>query len=224
MNLKTESKEILTIALPKGRIFEGAVERLLAAGLLSESISDTSRVLIREDKKTSLRVLILRNYDVPTYIARGIADLGVIGKDVLLEQEQLLYEPLDLRFAPCRLMVAGPNELSWRDITSMTDLTVATKFPLIASRFFSERGIQARIVHLYGNVEIAPLTGVADIIVDLVDTGKTLKANGLMPIKEIFSSTARLVVNRASMKIKNKSISSLISKLKKVCKKKIEYS
>ncbi len=219
MNLKKDEKDFLTIALPKGRVFEGAVQRLLAAGLLSENISDSSRVLVKEDKKTSLRVLILRNYDVPTYIGRGIADLGVIGKDILLEQEQLLYEPLDLRFAPCRLMVAGPIDLKWREITSMTDLTVATKFPLIATRFFSERGIQARIVHLYGNVEIAPLTGVADIIVDLVDTGKTLKANGLVPIKEVFSSTARLVVNRASMKIKNKSISSFISKLKKVCTK-----
>ena len=220
MNSDKVKKEILTLALPKVRIFEGAWERLIDAGLLSESISDSSRVLIKEDKKTSIRVLILRNYDVPTYISRGIADLGVIGKDILLEQEQLLYEPLDLRFAPCRLMVAGPTELSWKKITSMTNLTVATKFPLIATRFFSERGIQARIVHLYGNVEIAPLTGVSDIIVDLVDTGKTLKANGLIPIKEIFSSTARLVVNRASMKIKNKSISSFISKLKKVCKKK----
>ena len=219
MNQKKDAKDFLTIALPKGRVFQGAVERLLDAGLLSESISDSSRVLIKDDKKTNLRVLILRNYDVPTYIARGIADLGVIGKDVLLEQEQLLYEPLDLLFAPCRLMVAGPIGCKWKEISSMTDLTVATKFPVIAERFFSENGIQARIVHLYGNVEIAPLTGVADIIVDLVDTGKTLKANRLIPIKEIFSSTARLVVNRASMKIKNKNISSFIRKLKRVCKK-----
>jgi len=209
--------EGLTIALPKGRIFPEAVERLRAAGLLSEAVSDASRSLIREDPRTGLRVLILRNYDVPTYVERGAADLGVIGKDVLLEQDRDVYEPLDLHFAPCRLMVAGPEGLAWEDLARRMELRVATKFPAIAARFFAEQGVQAQMVRLYGNVEIAPLTGVADVIVDLVDTGKTLRANGLKPLKEIFSGTARLIVNRASLKTKYGRVSGFIDRMKKAC-------
>ncbi|MEE9255711.1 MAG: ATP phosphoribosyltransferase [bacterium] len=208
----------LTLALPKGRIFTTAVERLMEADLLSKSISDNSRSLIHIDKGTGVRTLILRNTDVPTYVERGAADLGVIGKDVLLEQGQDVYEPLDLHFAPCRLMVAAPEGVTWEDLTRRMDLRVATKFPAITSRFFADQGVQAQTIRLYGNVEIAPAAGVADVVVDLVDTGGTLTANGLVPVREIFSATARLIVNRASLKTKYDRVSAFISSLKKVCK------
>ena len=208
----------LTLALPKGRIFTTAVERLLEAGLLSKAISDKSRLLIHKDKRTALRVLILRNYDVPTYVERGAADLGVIGKDVLLEQGSEVYEPLDLHFARCRLMVAVPEGVTWEALSRQMGVRVATKFPGIAARYFEDQGIQAQTIRLYGNVEIAPAAGVADAVVDLVDTGGTLDANGLVPIREIFSATARLIVNRASLKTKHDRVSRFVSLLKKVCR------
>lgn len=207
----------LTLALPKGRIFSTAIEMLLKAGLLSKSISDNSRRLIHRDKETGVSVLILRNTDVPTYVERGAADLGIIGKDILLEQGQDVYEPLDLNFAPCRLMVAAPEGVTWEDLTRRMELRVGTKFPAIAARFFTAQGIQAQTIRLYGNVEIAPETGVADVIVDLVDTGGTLRANGLVALKEIFSATARLIVNRASLKTRHEQVSEFISGLRKVC-------
>jgi ATP phosphoribosyltransferase len=218
MSESNKKVEGLTLALPKGRIFTLAIERLLEAELLSKTISDKSRTLIHTDKGTGVRTLILRNTDVPTYVERGAADLGVIGKDVLLEQGKEVYEPLDLHFAPCRLMVAAPNGIEWEDLTKSMELRVATKFPTIASRYFADQGIQAQTIRLYGNVEIAPATGVADVIVDLVDTGGTLKANGLVALREIFSATARLIVNRASLKTKHDKVSYFISSLQKVCK------
>lgn len=208
----------LTLALPKGRIFGAAIERLMEAELLSRTISDKSRTLIHIDKGTGVRTLILRNTDVPTYVERGAADLGVIGKDVLLEQGREVYEPVDLHFAPCRMIVAVPEGMTWEDLTKRMELRVATKFPAIAARFFADQGIQAQMVRLYGNVEIAPATGVADVVVDLVETGSTLKANNLIAVKEIFSATARLIVNRASLKTKHDRVSAFISSLKKVCK------
>ncbi|MEK6709981.1 MAG: ATP phosphoribosyltransferase [Nitrospinota bacterium] len=207
----------LAIALPKGRIFQEAVQRLLKAGLLSKPISDESRILIQEDPGTGLRVLILRNYDVPTYVERGAADLGVIGRDVLLEQGRDVYEPMDLGFAPCRLMVAAPKGIRWEELRQRMGLRVATKFPRIAERFFAGEGVQAQVIRLYGNVEIALATGVADVVVDLVDTGGTLRANGLEPIREIFHATARLIVNRASLKIQHGRVSEFMAQLKKVC-------
>ncbi len=196
MNAANKTANGLTLALPKGRIFGVAIERLMEAELLSKSISDKSRTLIHLDKRTGVRTLILRNTDVPTYVERGAADLGVIGKDVLLEQGQNVYEPLDLHFAPCRMIVAVPEGMTWEELTRRMELRVATKFPAIASRFFVNQGIQVQTIRLYGNVEIAPAIGVADVVVDLVETGSTLKANNLVVVKEIFSATARLIVNR----------------------------
>ncbi len=204
----------LIIALPKGRIFSEATECLVKAGVLSKPISDKSRKLILRDPKTGVRVLILRNHDVPIYVERGAADLGVIGRDVLLEQGRDVYEPLDLNVAPCRLMVAAPEGVAWEELSGRISLRVATKFPAITARFFERMGIQAKMVRLYGNVEIAPATGVADIVVDLVDTGGTLRANGLVPIREIFSATARLIANRASLKTNYKKVSAIIERLK----------
>ncbi len=204
----------LIIALPKGRIFSEATECLVKAGVLSKPISDKSRKLILRDPDTGIRILILRNHDVPIYVERGAADLGIIGRDVLLEQGRDVYEPLDMNIAPCRLMVAAPEGVAWEDLSGRLSLRVATKFPVITTRFFVRMGIQAKIVRLYGNVEIAPATGVADIVVDLVDTGGTLRANGLVPIREIFSATAKLIANRASLKTNYKTLSAIIEQLK----------
>jgi ATP phosphoribosyltransferase len=212
----------LTLALPKGRVFTTAVERLLEAGLLSKTISDKSRLLVHEDKKTAIRVLILRNYDVPTYVERGAADLGIIGKDVLLELGSEVYEPLDLQFAPCRMVVAAPEAVTWESLSKQICVRVATKFPGIAQHYFEDQGIQAQTIRLYGNVEIAPASGVADTIVDLVDTGRTLDANGLVPIREIFRATARLIVNRSSLKTKHDRVCRFVSLLKKVCRFQIQ--
>ncbi len=218
MSEKAGTMEKLTLALPKGRIFPQAVERLVAAGLLSRPIPESSRALVHQDGKTGLRVLILRNYDVPTYVERGAADLGVIGKDILLEQGREVYEPLDLGFAPCRLMVAAPRGVSWEDIAGRLEVRVGTKFPALTARFFEEQGVQAHVIRLYGNVEIAPAAGVADVVVDLVETGGTLRANGLQPVKEILNATARLILNRASQKTKHEQVSAFIARLKKVAK------
>ena len=214
--MKENREKELIIALPKGRIFTEATECLVKAGVLSKPISDKSRKLILRDRETGIRVLILRNHDVPIYVERGAADLGVIGRDVLLEQGRDVYEPLDLKVAPCRLMVAAPEGMTWADLTGRISLRVATKFPAITTRFFERMGVQAKIIRLYGNVEIAPATGVADLVVDLVDTGGTLRANGLAPIREIFSATARLIANRASLKTNYKKMSAIIEQLKGV--------
>ncbi|MYA96490.1 MAG: ATP phosphoribosyltransferase [Nitrospinae bacterium] len=214
--MKENREKELIIALPKGRIFTEATECLVKAGVLSRPISDKSRKLILRDAKTGIRVLILRNHDVPIYVERGAADLGVIGRDVLLEQGRDVYEPLDMKVAPCRLMVAAPEGMTWADLTGRISLRVATKFPVITTRFFEQMGVQAKIIRLYGNVEIAPATGVADLVVDLVDTGGTLRANGLVPIREIFSATARLIANRASLKTNYKLVSAIIEQLKGV--------
>lgn len=214
--MKENRERELIIALPKGRIFGEATECLVKAGVLSKPISDKSRKLILRDAKTGIRVLILRNHDVPIYVERGAADLGVIGRDVLLEQGRDVYEPLDMKVAPCRLMVAAPEGMTWADLTGRISLRVATKFPAITTRFFERMGVQAKIIRLYGNVEIAPAAGVADLVVDLVDTGGTLQANGLAPIREIFSATARLIANRASLKTNYKKVSAIIEQLKGV--------
>ncbi len=213
--MKENRAEELKIALPKGRIFGEATACLLRAGVLSKPISDASRKLILQDGETGVKVLILRNHDVPIYVERGAADLGIIGRDVLLEQDRDVYEPLDMNMAPCRLMVAAPEGVAWEDLTGRISLRVATKFPAITARFFERAGVQARIVRLYGNVEIAPAMGVADLIVDLVDTGGTLRANGLVPIREIFSATARLIANRASWKTNHERMSGLIERIRK---------
>ena len=212
--MKENQEKELIIALPKGRIFSEATECMVKAGVLSKPISDKSRKLILRDAKTGIRVLILRNHDVPIYVERGAADLGVIGRDVLLEQGRDVYEPLDMKVAPCRLMVAAPEGMTWADLTGRISLRVATKFPAITTRFFERMGVQAKIIRLYGNVEIAPAAGVADLVVDLVDTGGTLRANGLVPIREIFSATARLIANRASLKTNYKLVSAVIEQLK----------
>jgi ATP phosphoribosyltransferase len=198
----------LTIALSKGRILKDTLPLLAQAGITLAEDPEKSRKLVLETNRPDVRLVIVRATDVPTYVQYGGADIGVCGKDVLMEfSGQELYEPLDLRIARCRLMVAGrpgANELPGR-------LRVATKFVNITRRYFAERGRQVELIKLYGSMELAPLVGMADLIVDLVDTGNTLRANGLEPLELIADISSRLVVNKAAMKMKHRQVKEFLA-------------
>jgi ATP phosphoribosyltransferase len=206
--------KLLTLALPKGRLLKPALDLFRGIGL--DRVDAESRKLIFADERRGLRFLILKPVDIPTYVEYGAADLGIVGKDILLEQEPDAYEPLELGFGFCRLVVAEPRTLWERDDPSKWSwVRVATKYPNLTERYFSERGIQVEMVRLDGSVELAPLVGLADRIVDLVQSGETLRVNGLVEVAEITKSTARLIVNRASLKTEYAPISLLIDQLKR---------
>jgi len=203
-------KSMLTLALPKGRLLDGALELLGVEGVDAES-----RKLIFTDARHGLKLLFLKPADVPAYVTYGAADLGIVGKDILLEQAPDVYEPLDLKFGFCRLVVAEPRELWERDDPAKWSLIrIATKYPRLSEAYFSERGVQIEIVRLDGSIELAPLVGLAERIVDLVQSGETLRANGLVEVAEIARSTARLIVNRASMKTEHAAVTGFIDQLK----------
>jgi ATP phosphoribosyltransferase len=205
--------EPLTLALPKGRLLDPALDLLRVLGV--DGVDAESRKLIFVDPGQRLRLLFLKPSDVPAYVAYGAADLGIAGKDVLLEQEPDVYEPLDLGFGFCRLVIAELRELWERDDPSRWSwVRVATKYPHMAEQYFSNRGVQVEIVRLDGSIELAPLVGLAERIVDLVQSGETLRANGLVEVAEIARSTARLIVNRASMKTEHPRISGLIEAMR----------
>ncbi len=198
---------MLTIAVSKGRIYEDALPLLEEAGIIPIDDPKKSRKLILQTSRDDVQLVIIRATDVPTFVEYGAADMGIAGKDVLLEHgAENLYEPLDLGIAGCRLMTATPKnapEVSGR-------IRVATKYVKTAQRYFADLGVQAEIIKLYGSMELAPLVGLADCIVDLVDTGNTLKANGLEARDLITNITSRLVVNKASMKMKHQQIQTLL--------------
>jgi len=201
----------LTIALSKGRIFKETLPLLAAAGIEPRDDPETSRKLILDTSLADVKLVIIRAADVPTYVGYGAADLGVAGKDVLMEHGgEGLYEPLDLRIARCRLMVAGPVNAP----ATPRRLRIATKYVQSTRRFYADRQEQVEIIKLYGSMELAPLVGLADRIVDVVDTGNTLKANGLAPLEHIADISSRLVVNRAALKMKHARISGLIEQLR----------
>ncbi|HYE91816.1 MAG TPA: ATP phosphoribosyltransferase [Terriglobales bacterium] len=187
----------------------------LLAGLGVEGVDAESRKLIFTDARRGLRLLFLKPADVPAYVSYGAADLGIVGKDILLEQNPDVYEPLDLGFGFCRLVVAEPRELFERDDPAKWSwVRVATKYPRLTEAYFSERGVQVEIVPLDGSIELAPLVGLSERIVDLVQSGETLRANGLVEVAEITRSTARLIVNRASMKTAHAAVTGLIDQMK----------
>jgi ATP phosphoribosyltransferase len=200
----------LTIALSKGRIFQETLPLLAAAGIVPTDDPETSRKLILDTDQPDVKLVIIRATDVPTYVQYGAADLGVAGKDVLLEHGgEGLYEPLDLRIARCRLMVAGRPDQPPR----WHRPRIATKFVNIARRYFADQGRQVEIIKLYGSMELAPLVGLADYIVDVVDTGNTLKANGLAPLEHIADISSRLIVNKAAMKMKHARIKAITARM-----------
>jgi ATP phosphoribosyltransferase len=202
----------LTLALSKGRIFKDTLPLLKAAGIEPIDDPETSRKLILETTQPDVRIIIVRASDVPTYVEYGGADIGVAGKDVLLEHPDAeLYEPVDLKIARCKLMTAGRVN----EPVKNGRLKVATKFVESTRRFYAQQGQQVDIIKLYGSMELAPLVGMADRIVDVVDTGDTLRANGLVPMELIADISSRLVVNKASMKIKHARIQQFIDDIRK---------
>ena len=204
----------LTLALPKGRLLEGAIALLHDLGV--EGIDQDSRRLIFTAPRHGLRLLFLKPADIPAYVTYGAAQLGIVGKDILLEQEPDVYEPLDLGFGVCRLVVAEPRELWERDDPARWSwVRVATKYPRLAEQYFSARGVQVEIVRLDGSIELAPLVGLAERIVDLVQSGQTLRANGLVEVAEIVRSTARLIVNRAAMKTAYADVTRLVDDMRR---------
>jgi ATP phosphoribosyltransferase len=201
---------MLTLAVSKGRIYEEALPLLAAAGVVPMVDPDKSRKLIIPTNREDVQLLIVRAADVPTYVEYGAADLGIAGKDALLEYgAEGLYEPLDLNIARCRLMTAAPVGSG----AVRRRLRVATKYVRTAHSYFARRGIQADIIKLYGSMELAPLVGLADCIVDLVDTGNTLRANGLEPRELIMAISSRLVVNKAAMKMKHRAVCDVVEQL-----------
>ena len=203
---------MLTIAVSKGRIYEEALPLLKQSGIQPVDDPKTSRKLILDTTRDDVKLVIIRATDVPTFVEYGAADMGIAGKDVLLEHgAESLYEPLDLKIASCRLMTATHKD----KLQLSGKIRVATKYVKTAKLYFASQGIQAEIIKLYGSMELAPLVGLADCIVDLVDTGNTLKANDLEPRELITEISSRLVVNKAAMKMKHQAIQTLIDQFEK---------
>ena len=203
---------MITIALSKGRIYEETKPLLEAAGIVPAEDPETSRKLILPTGNPGVRVIIVRASDVPTYVQYGAADLGVAGRDLLIEHGgRGLYQPLDLGIARCRMMVAVPEDFDYpAAVRKGARLRVATKYIQIAREHFAAKGVHVDLIKLYGSMELAPLVGLADAIVDLVDTGSTLRANRLKAVEEILAVSSRLIVNPASMKVKRAEVLPLI--------------
>jgi ATP phosphoribosyltransferase len=203
---------MITIALSKGRIYDETAPLLKAAGIVARDDPEKSRKLILRTNRGDVRLLIVRATDVPTYVQYGAADLGVAGKDVLDEHGgQGLYQPLDLKIARCRMVVAAPVGFDYRKaVRQGARLKIATKYVHTAREHFAAKGVHVDLIKLYGSMELAPLTGLADAIVDLVSTGKTLKANNLRAVEEISPLSARLIVNQAALKVKRAAIQPLL--------------
>ncbi|WP_232699752.1 ATP phosphoribosyltransferase [Brevibacillus daliensis] len=207
----TDSLQKLTIAMPKGRIFEESLVFLKQAGVVVEDDLKDSRKLIIPVPDFQLEFILAKPADVPTYVEYGVADVGVVGKDVLLEEERDVYELLDLQIGRCRMMVAGLEEYQ-----PSANPRVATKYPGIASKYFRLKGQQVEVIKLNGSVELAPLIGLAERIVDIVSTGQTLKENGLVELEHICDITTRLIANRSSYRMKSEAVESIAQKFLQV--------
>jgi ATP phosphoribosyltransferase len=203
----------ITIALSKGRIFEETLPLLAAAGIVPAEDPEKSRKLIIATNRADVRVVIVRASDVPTYVQYGAADMGIAGKDVLLEHGGAgLYQPLDLQIAKCRMCVAAPAGFDYAAaVRRGARLRIATKYTTVAREHFAGKGVHVDLIKLYGSMELAPLAGLAEAIVDLVSSGSTLKANNLLEVEEIMDISARLVVNQASLKMKRELLQPVIS-------------
>jgi len=205
----------LTIALPKGKLFDPAAKMLAALGYTAAGLREDSRRLVLINEAVKTRFVITKTADLPTYVEYGDADVGIIGKDVLMEENKDVYELLDLKFGLCRMAVAVPEARRREKLADYAHMRVATKYPNIAERFFRDAGIQMEIIRLGGSIELAPIVGLAEIIVDLVETGRTLKENKLIEIAAINQSTARLIANRVSFKMKFDRINRLTEDLRR---------
>lgn len=202
----------ITIALSKGRIFDDTAPLLKAAGITALDNPETSRKLILDTNHANVKLVIVRASDVPTYVQYGAADIGIAGKDVLLEHGGAeLYQPLDLKIARCKMMVAVPNDFDYESaVFQGARLRVATKYLKTARAHFASKGVHVDLIKLYGSMELAPLVGLSDVIVDLVSTGSTLKANHLKPVEEIMQISSRLIINQAALKLKRETIQRIL--------------
>jgi len=207
----------VTFALPKGRIMQDSMELFARIGITCPEMEGGSRKLVFENPEQKYRFMAVRATDVPTYVEYGCADIGVVGQDTLMEQGKDLYEPLDLGFGYCRMVVAEPAALQQRDNPlGWSNLRVATKYPNVTERYFAAKGVQVELIKLYGSIELAPLVGLAERIVDLVSTGATLRENNMVEVETIAEITSRLVINRASLKTKHRRITAIIEGLERV--------
>lgn len=203
---------MLTIALPTGRTAKQAAALLEQAGIIFPDYHNKSRKLVMLDETGTVQLIFVKTADLPTYVEKGAADIGMIGKDVILEAQPDVYELADLHIGKCQVVVAGfPNE----SLIKEGPLTIATKFPLITKSFFDEKGIRIETIKLNGSIELAPLIGLADVIVDIVETGTTLKENGLVVLAEMMDVSTRLIVNKASFATKTEQIEEVIQKIKR---------
>ena len=209
-------KNFITIALPKGKLFNLSTELFGKVGWTAEGLSEKSRKLIITNEEARLKFIITKTADVPTYVEYGAADIGVIGKDVIDESGKNIYELLDLGFGKCRLMMAVPKDKRRARLEDYDNTRVATKFPHIAEKFFASQGMQMEYIKLNGSIELGPLIGLSESIVDIVETGTTLRENNLVEIVTIMNATARLIANRVSYKLKFDRINSLVTALEKI--------
>ena len=210
------NSESLTVALSKGRIFDESVALLAKAGVQIADSDINSRKLVIPDTQNRFQFFMVKPIDVPTYVEYGVADVGIAGRDVLLESNADVHQPLDLQIGVCKMVVAGPKATANQDYKELSAVRIATKYPRVTTEYFTQRGVPVEIIPLSGSVELAPLLGLSDRIVDLVSTGRTLAENGLEVIESICDISARLIVNRASYQIKRKRITELIELLSKV--------
>lgn len=208
--------DFLTIALPKGKLFGLSTELLAKIGRKTDGLHEKSRKLIITNEPARLKFIITKTADVPTYVEYGAADLGVVGKDVIDESGKDVYELLDLGFGRCHLMMAVPKDKQRPRLEDYAHTRVATKFPRLAEKFFTAHGMQMEFIKLNGSIELAPIIGMSESIVDIVETGTTLRENNLVEFVKISDATARLIANRVSYKLKFRQINSLVDDLSKV--------
>ncbi len=204
----------LTIALPKGRLLPHALDVLEAVGFDVQELRGSTRKLIIPDTKNNARFLLLKPFDVVTFVEYGAADIGIVGQDVLLENDSDVFEPLALPFGHCRVVLAARRERAQTDWRLETSLRIASKYPRTTRKFFVERGWSAEIIPLHGSIEIAPALGLSDLLVDIVDTGRTLKENGLVEIETLLHSQAALIVNRASHALRFDEMQNLMNQIR----------
>lgn len=208
-----DDMQYLTIALPKGKLFYLAKDLCAKVGFVADNLEEKSRKLVITNEELKLKFIIAKTADVPTYVEHGAADIGVIGKDVLMEAQKDVYELLDLGFGRCHLMMAVPKDKKRAKLTDYTHTRVATKFPNVAKQFFTSKGMQMEYIKMNGSIELGPIVGLSESIVDIVETGTTLRENNLAEIAFIAEASARLIANRASFKLKFDRISKLVKAL-----------
>ncbi len=214
--MQDSNMEYLTIALPKGKLFSLSADLLAKIGYTADGLSDKSRKLVITNEEKKIKFIVSKTADVPTYVEYGAADIGIIGKDVLLESEKDVYELLDLGFGKCHLMMAVPRDEKRPTLMDYAHTRVATKFPHIAERFFNEHGMQMEYIKLNGSIELGPIVGLSESIVDIVETGTTLKENNLEEIAWIMGASARLIANRVSFKMKFDRIHTMVRDLRSI--------